>query len=182
MKNAIKWIGVILGVLMVILGFYGTFHPVRFFASLGWVIGLTVLCAGFDGLGAWFAGRKTKTASGWDLVLAVLSVVFGIVLLCNVWMRIMTDEMLLVMFGVWIMLYGVISIYNALKNKPRLWGLLAVLGAVLIILGIVSLAHPLITALSIGLCVALNFIFQGFNMIFGAFAVGDASGEPGQQA
>ncbi len=182
MKNAMKWIGVILGVLMVILGFYGTFHPVMFFASLGWLIGLTVLCAGFDGLGAWFAGRKTKTASAWDLVLAILSVLFGIILLCNVWMRIMTDEMLLIMFGVWIMLYGVISIYNALKHKPKLWGLLVVLGAALIIMAIVSFAHPFITALSIGLCVALNFIFQGFNMIFGAFAVGDASEDQGQQA
>jgi len=178
MKNAIKLFGVILGVLMVILGPYGSFHPVMFFASLGWVIALTVLLAGFDGIGAWLAGRKTKTASAWDLVLAILSIVFGIVLLCNVWMRIMTDEMLLILFGVWIALYGVISIYNAVKYKPKFWGLLVVLGAVLIILAIVSFAHPFITALSIGLCVALNFVFQGFNMIFSAFAGGDTQQAP----
>lgn len=178
MKNAMKLFGVVIGVLMVILGLYGSFHPVMFFASLGWVIALAVLLAGFDGIGAWLAGRKTKTASAWELVLAILSIVFGIILLCNVWMRIMTDEMLLVMFGVWIMLYGVISIYNALKHKPKLWGLLAVVGAALIILAIVSFAHPFITALSIGLCVAINFVFQGFNLIFGALAGGDAQQAP----
>jgi len=182
MKNAVKWIGVILGVLMAVLGLYGTFHPVMFFASLGWLIGLAVLAAGFDGFGAWWAGRKTKAASVWDLVLAVLSVVFGIMLISNIWLRVLTDEALLVLFGVWITLSGVLRIVNAVKLKPKAWGLLVVLGAALIILGIVSLAHPLITALSIGWCVALNFAFQGINMIFGAFAAEDAPEEPEQPA
>lgn len=185
MKKAMKWIGVILGVLMVILGLYGTFHPVVFFSSLGWLIGLAVMFAGFDGLGAWWAGRKTKTTSGWDLLLAILSVAFGILLISNLWLRVLTDEVLLALFGVWIALSGILRIVGAVKLKPKAWGLLVVIGVALIILAIVSLAHPLATALSIGLCVALNFVFQGFNMIFGALAGGDAPEEPeepGQQA
>ena len=170
MKKGMKWIGVILGVLMVILGLYGTFHPVVFFTSLGWLIGLAVMLAGFDGFGAWWAGRKTKAASAWDLVLAILSIVFGVVLLSNLWLRVLTDEVLLMLFGVWIALSGILRIVSAVKLKPKAWGLLVVIGVALIILAIVSLAHPLITALSIGLCVALNFVFQGFNMIFGSFA------------
>lgn len=178
MKKGMKWIGVILGVLMVILGLYGTFHPVVFFTSLGWLIGLAVMLAGFDGFGAWWAGRKTKAASAWDLVLAILSIVFGVVLLSNLWLRVLTDEVLLMLFGVWIALSGILRIVSAVKLKPKAWGLLVVIGVALIILAIVSLAHPLITALSIGLCVALNFVFQGFNMIFGSFAGGDAPEEP----
>jgi len=178
MKNAVKWVGVVLGVLMVILGLYGLSRPVAFFASLGWLIGLAVLCAGFDGFGAWWTGRKTKSVSAWDLVLAILSIVFGVMLISNVWMRVLTDEMLLVYFGVWIALSGAVRIFNAVKFKPKAWGLLAVLGAALIVLGLVSLAHPLITALSIGLCVAMNFMLQGINMIFGAFAGGGQPAEP----
>lgn len=181
MKTAMKWIGVVLGVLMVILGLYGTFRPMVFFASLGWLIGLAVLAAGFDGFGAWWAGRKAKASTVWDLLLAVLSIVFGILLLCNIGLRILTDEVLLTLFAVWIALSGVLRIVNAVKQKPKAWGLLVVLGVLLIILAIVSLAHPLITALSIGFCVALNFVFQGINMIFGAFA-GDAPEEPGKPA
>jgi len=176
MKKAMKWIGAILGVLMVILGLYGIFRPVVFFASLGWLIGLAVLLAGFDGFGAWWAGRKTKSVSAWDLVLAILSIVFGVMLISNVWLRVLTDEVLLVLFGVWVVLSGVIRIFSAIKNKPKAWGLLVVIGVALIVLGVVSLAHPLITALSIGLCVAMNFMFQGINMIFGAFA-GDGQPE-----
>jgi len=179
MKKAMKWIGVILGVLLVILGLYGAFHPVAFFASLGWVIGFAVIASGFDEFGAWWAGRKTKEASAWDLLLAVLSIVFGILLLSNIGLRILTDEVLLVLFSVWIAASGALRIYHAVKNKPKLWGLLAVVGAALIILALVSLAHPLITALSIGMCVALNFTFQGVNMIIGSLA---AEEEPGQQA
>lgn len=181
MKTAMKWIGVVLGVLMVALGLYGTFRPMVFFASLGWLIGLAVLAAGFDGLGAWWAGRKAKTSSVWDLVLAILSIVFGIILLCNIGLRILTDAMLLTLFAVWIGVSGVLRIVNAVQQKPKAWGLLVVLGVLLIILAIVSLAHPLITALSIGFCVALNIVFQGVNMIFAAFA-GDAPEEPGKPA
>lgn len=173
MKTAMKWLGVILGVLMIILGVYGVFHPVRFFASLGWMIGLAVMFAGFDGLGTWLAMHKTKAASVWDLLLAILSIVFGVMLLFNVWMRIMTDEMLLVLFSVWIAMYGVMRIFNAVKQKPKLWGLLVVLGVALIILALVSLAHPLITALSIGMCVAMNFMFQGINITLGALAAAE---------
>jgi len=178
MKKAMKWIGVILGILMVILGLYGAFHPVAFFASLGWLIGFAVLASGFDGFGAWWAGRKTGGTSGWDLLLAVLSIVFGILLITNVGLRILTDEVLLVLFSVWIAASGVLRIFHAVKDKPKLWGLLAALGAALIILALVSLVHPLITALSIGMCVAFNFMFQGINMIIGGLASEEDPGRP----
>lgn len=168
MKTTMKWVGVILGVLMVILGLYGSFYPARFFATLGWLIGLTVMFAGLDGFGTWMAVRKAKSASGWDLFLAIISVLFGFMLLCNMGMRILTDEVLLVLFGVWIALYGVMRVIGAIRNKPKLWGLLVVLGVALIILAIASFAHPFITAISIGLCVAVNFMFQGANLILGA--------------
>lgn len=182
MKKAMKWVGVILGVLMVVLGLYGTFRPVMFFASLGWLIGIAVVASGFDGFAAWWAGRKDKSASVWDLLLAILSIVFGVLLLCNVGLRILTDELLVTLFGVWILVAGVVRIVNAVTLRPRMWGLLVVLGVVLVIGAIVSLMHPLFTMLSIGMFVAFNFIFQGANLIIGAFAGGDEPDQPGTPA
>lgn len=165
-----KWIGVILGVLMVIMGLYGTFRPVVFFASLGWLIGVAVLASGIDGFAAWWTNRKTGTVSIWDMLAAILSIVFGVVLITNVWGRLLTDEVLLVLFGVWIAIAGALRIYNAVVHKPKWWGLLLVLGVALIIIALISLAHPLMTALSIGLCVAINFLVQGINLIFSSLA------------
>ncbi len=172
MKTTMKWIGVILGVLMVILGLYGVCRPGMVFTSLGWLIGLSVLCSGFEGIGAWWAGRKSQTASTWDLVMAILSIVFGIMLISNIWMRMMTDEFLLVLFGVWVALSGILRIFDAIRNKPKLWGLLVAIGVALIVLGVLSLAHPLITALTIGLCVAMNIVCQGISLICAACVFG----------
>jgi len=156
---------------------YGVFRPGVFFASLGWLIGLAVLASGIDGFGSWWAEKKLGYASVWNLVMAILSTLFGILLLTNIGLRLLTDELMLTLFGVWIAVSGVIRIVTAVQDKPKLWGLMVAVGVLLIVLAVVSLLHPLITALSIGLCVAMNFVFQGVNMIVGAFAIGDEPDE-----
>ena len=79
----------------------------------------------------------------------------------------MNNSILLYMAAGWFILHGVFTIINAIAGRKEggMKILSIVLGAVAIILGIYSIAHPAVLAVSLGILISLYFIESGIDMI-----------------
>ena len=163
-----KILGIITGLLLIISGVYCFMHPVLTFASLGWLVGLAVIISGAGSLAAWWEGRKSGSSNGWELVSALLTVLVGVIVLCNLFAMFLTDMAIVALFGVWLLVTGILRIVASVRLKFRHWGFGAVWGAVLILVAVYALLHPMVSMMSLGWCVAAVLVTQGINLTYAA--------------
>ena len=83
----------------------------------------------------------------------------------------LAEQLILYLAAGWFIVQGVLSIIDAIRSKSEGAGtgmmiLGIVLGALELILGIYSIAHPGVLALSLGLLVSFYFIETGIELIF----------------
>ena len=123
-----KILGIIAGLLLIISGVYCFMHPVLTFASLGWLVGLAVIISGAGSLAAWWESRKSGSSNGWELVSALLTVLVGVIVLCNLFAMFLTDMAIVALFGVWLLVTGILRIVASVRLKFRHWGFGAVWG------------------------------------------------------
>ena len=99
--------------------------------------------------------------------LAVLSLILGIIGLTVPGIAEMNNSILLYMAAGWFILHGVFTIINAIAGRKEggMKILSIVLGVVAIILGIYSIAHPAVLAVSLGILISFYFIESGIDMI-----------------
>jgi uncharacterized membrane protein HdeD (DUF308 family) len=99
--------------------------------------------------------------------LAVLSLILGIIGLTVPGIAEMNNSILLYMAAGWFILHGVFTIINAIAGRKEggMKILSIVLGVVAIILGIYSIAHPAVLAVSLGILISFYFIKSGIDMI-----------------
>lgn len=163
-----KILGIVTGILLTLSGIFCFVHPVLTFANLSWVIGVIVLASGIGSAAAWWNARKTGTSSGWEFAGAILTMIAGLLILCNLCARLFTDMALITLFGVWIIAAGILRIVVSLKLRLPWWGFGLAWGIVLLVVGLYALVHPVVSLISLGWCVATIFAAQGINLIFAA--------------
>ena len=104
-------------------------------------------------------------------MLSILSLILGIIGLVVPGAAAMNNSILLYLAACWFIVRGVLSIIAALKARREgdstgIMILRIVLGALEIIMGIYSLAHPAVLAISLGILISFYFIESGVSMIF----------------
>lgn len=165
---------IILGVLLLICGIYCLATPGLTFLSIGWVMGILLLLSGINATIAYFQQRKTGGKDIWDLVWGLLTVAISILLISNQLAQFMTDVALVYLFSFWVIASGATRIMVAVKLRKvatSSWIWILVLGILTVVLGIFSLLHPLLTAITLGWLIGAYIIMQGINLIGFGFAV-----------
>ena len=116
---------------------------------------------------------KGITESNYDkhFFLALFSLILGIIASLIPGLADMSNSILLYMAAGWFCIHGVLTIITAIANRNNGAGgigmvISIVLGVLEIILGIYSIAHPAVLAVSLGLLIGLYFIESGISMIF----------------
>jgi len=154
------WVVLVLGIAAVILGM----------AFLSWPYLTLMLVVTFVGA-YWFISGIFSIVSllmdrsnpGWKLLIGVLGIIAGLVILTYpLFSTLLLPAMLVIFIGVWGLLIGGVHIAQGFGSKD--WGS-AVLGLLAIILGIVVIVHPLITA------ALLPFIFGGVGVVGGIITI-----------
>ena len=99
--------------------------------------------------------------------LAILSLILGIIGVTVPGIAAMNNSILLYMAAGWFILHGVLTIINSIASRSEggIKILNIVLGVLAIILGIYSIAHPAVMAVSLGILISFYFIESGINMI-----------------
>ena len=92
---------IISGILMVLTGAFCLMNPGQTFLSLAFVVGLIMVLNGLIHALAYFIGRGLHNRgdnNGWILTDALLTLLLGILILCN---QLVADTAIPLVFGMW---------------------------------------------------------------------------------
>lgn len=169
-----KIVGIILGALLVISGVYCIMSPVVTFATLGWVVGLSMVFEGFWSMLTWSNRKRLGFADGWTLCGAIISVIFGAMVLASGYLRFAVDSVLAYMVAFWLIAAGVtriaasVGLHAAHRENEEIgssWFLVLLAGILVLIFGVICLIHPLIAVVSAGTFMGLGIISAGCALI-----------------
>ncbi len=103
----------------------------------------------------------------------------GIVCLVRPGKTLVIDSLVLTLVAVWMLIQGLVTIIMAFtvrgEQKGWFWGV--IVGALAILAGIYSFAHPGLEAMTIGVLLGLYFVEIGFDMIVKGCVVTEARKE-----
>ena len=167
-------IGVVLGILMCIGGYYCMATPALTFASIAIVFGITLIERAIANFVLWYKLRKTKLDRGLLLVNAILSLLCGIGLLTNSFTQLFVDTMILTIISIVMTASGIIEIVDAIKVDRNIEGahwVLSLIGGILVLIGgIFSLTNPLVLSITLGLVIAIDIFAFGIGLIVRSLA------------
>ena len=178
--KATSVLGIVLGILVIIGGVFCLVTPVETYLSLAWILGAVMLVDGIFNIVNWSSARRLGAADGWSLASAIISLVFGIIVLGSLGLQLAVDIFIAYMAAFWIIFMGVMRIiislkirqgYEAYKEKvlASKWYVPFIFGILLVLLGIFSLFNPLFLMASIGIVIGGCLVVAGVSIISLAF-------------
>ncbi len=165
---------IVLGVLMILCGFGCILTPAAAFSTLSWLTGVAIIVAGVAAVFRYAAGRDGRSV--WELIGGVAGILLGGLIVANGFVRFATDMVIAYAVALWILLYGVCGIAEALSLR-RLnqalpsdlrtagWLVVMLLGAATAAVGVVCLFQPMITILTVGLLVGISILISGIKVL-----------------
>ena len=162
----------ILGVLLVVSGFYCMAAPVAVYSALGLVIGLSMIVEGIGSIVTWNARRNMGLANGWTLAASILSIVLGVILTGSYTMQFAMDLFIAYLIAAWLIFGGIARIVTAIAARASLgrvgaggWVALLILGILIVIMGILCFFNPLSVFAGVGLMIGISILLEGGGLI-----------------
>ena len=167
MLTRVLWCGA--GLFLVIMGFYFIIQPDATLISIALMLGLAMTVSGLANIIIYVLRRRFYLSPGWFLVDGVIDLLIGIIFLCN---NLIAASLLPYIFGAWAIVSGVVKCINAFIYKKLEWAVWVcplVIGAVLVLFGLVTFFEPLVAAAAISVIVAVILIAQGMMAVMRGF-------------
>lgn len=172
MKLVVR-IGLVLsGILLMMGGIWCLSNPAYTLLSIGWIVGAALILSGIDGIVTTASTNPEEKEKAASYVVSALTVAFGIFMLFNWKMRLMTDFAFLIAFGIWIIFSGVARIGFTFSSGLSGWRrvLSLILGVFLTVIGIYSFMHPTVLASTLVWVIGFYVFSTGFNIMVYGFA------------
>lgn len=171
MKTSTKiWLA-IAGILLVVLGVLCISRPAATLFTTAWLIGLFTLFAGISKLMFTLRTQAFLPNSGTRALSAILEIIIGIIFLAN---NVFLAFSLPVIFAMWITIESVIIVVNSFDYKrvgfPGWWGIL-LLGICGVVLGILGLRNPDVTAATLSTLIGLGVIAMGASYLIALLGI-----------
>ena len=106
---------IISGILMVLSGVFCFVNPGQTFLALAFIIGIVMVINGIIHTMAYLIGRGFHNRgdnNGWILTDALITLLLGILVLCN---QLVADTVIPMVFGMWILVSGILRIEAATR-------------------------------------------------------------------
>lgn len=164
--NSTKWLMLISGVLIAILGISMLFTPLENLVTLALFIGIAMLVSGISEIVS-FCGEEKGQRSGWMLASGIITTLLGIWTLFGRGSAVLVAG-LPIIFAVWVMTSSITRIVGSISLKSEgfsQWGWLLAFGIVGTILGFILLFTPLLSSTIIAFSIAFMLIVDGVNNI-----------------
>ena len=176
MKTAMKVIGIVIGILLILGGISCMLTPAATYLTLAWVAGFSMIVDAIGNIATWFAKKKDRMADSWDLAGAIASLIFGIILVSSAAAQVLTAVIMVNIVAVWIIVKGIIRIVAAVRLRQlrkaldaqvlgRNWGKILAMGILMTVCGIFCLIDSGILMVVIGIAVGIAIISSGVNLI-----------------
>lgn len=175
-----KALSVMLGVLMIAAGVYCFFTPVETSTLIPYILGIMMVGDGIARIVTWFDIRDRFRVSAWVLVSAVISMLFGLMLVSSPALQLSVGMSVVMLTGWWILSLGIIRIVHAFQLRrlrdasPEFsvgdllgshWWIALILGILLVIFGLIVIMNPVLGLDVIGTLVGCSVITAGINLI-----------------
>ncbi len=168
-NNAMRWLLLIFGILMVIFGFVLFATPGANSIILAYLMSVLMFLYGITEI-IYFIVRHDRHVSGWVLADGIITAILGGLLLFTDGAKIPTMTML---FSMWVLFTGVTRLSAAFAAKDlgsANWGWILAAGIIGILAGIWLMCDPLLAFISIGYLLPMVFMVQGISAIGAFFA------------
>lgn len=157
------------GILMVAAGVFCFINPGQTFMTMAFVIGSVMVLNGLIHALGFLLARSSfgiGDNNGWILIDAVLTLLLGIMILCN---QLTVDMAIPMIFGMWVLVSGLLRFEASTRinrqKKPANFRAALITGVVTIIVGLLGFINPLITYVSVIVILGIFMIVQGANSI-----------------
>ena len=171
-----KLLVILMGLLMIIGGVYCLLTPVTTFLTTGYIVGVIILCDAIGNIVAWFNAKKYVEISGWYLANAIISLIFGIIIMFSIGMQFAVDMFIVYAVAVWVIMIGISRISMAIRMKklinklPKIfknkkWLGVLLFGILMVLFGILCVFKPIVLSSMLGVLIAWFIIFAGASLI-----------------
>ena len=171
-----KIAAIIFGILIVLLGVHCIAAPAGTYTALAVFAGVAMLFEGITNLCGWATWRGTPLSTPVPLVAGVISVVLGIALLFSWGAQMAFDLMIAYMIAFWAAFAGVVRIIGSLQLRNTVvndthWGMQMAFGVVLLVIGILCFANPMISLVAVSYMIGISVIAAGLAVASAAVLV-----------
>lgn len=157
------WLVVLEGIFAVIIGLFLLFSPVVTTITLVQILGIFWFLGGVISIVSLLMDRENM---GWKLLSGVMGILIGIVVFVYPYSPFVILALLVIIIGIWSIIYGVIRLVWALNGG----GLgMAILGLLTIALGILLLVNPLAGAVVLPWIYGISLVIGGIAALIGGF-------------
>lgn len=172
--NPHKIIQLIIGITLTCAGIYCIISPSVTIAALAWVIGLFMMIHALSRIGVWQERRALGFGENYELISAVLSLLFGIALIASNFFQTMISTFIIYIFASWIAMLGVFRLLTASALR-RLGADISVhinnyhsqmiSGVLLILIAVVIFIRPSIITAMLGIVIGACLVGFGVTQI-----------------
>ena len=157
------------GILMVLTGAFCLMNPGQTFLSLAFVVGLIMVLNGLIHALAYFIGRGLHNRgdnNGWILTDALLTLLLGILILCN---QLVADTAIPLVFGMWMLVAGILRIEASThidkERKRSNFRTTMITGILTVLVGLFGFINPLVQWMTTAVLLGIFLVMQGVNVI-----------------
>lgn len=160
---------IISGILMILTAAFCFINPGQTFLVLAFVIGMVMVINGIIHTLAYLIGRGLNNKgdnNGWILTEALITLVLGILILCN---QLVVDAAIPMVFGIWVVVSGILRIeasthINRDKKKTNFRTTL-ITGILTVFIGVFGFINPVIGWISTAILLGMFMLIQGVNVL-----------------
>ena len=157
------------GILMVLTGAFCFSSPGQTFLAFAFVFGLVMVLNGTIHAVAYLSGRGLHNKgdnNGWILTDALITLLLGILVLCN---QLVADTAIPMVFGMWVLVTGILRIEAAThinkEKKQKNFRVTMITGVLTTLIGLFGFINPLVAWLSTTFLLGFFMVMQGINII-----------------
>lgn len=144
-------------------------NPGQTFLSLAFVVGLIMVLNGLIHALAYFIGRGLHNRgdnNGWILTDALLTLLLGILILCN---QLVADTAIPLVFGMWMLVAGILRIEASThidkERKRSNFRTTMITGILTVLVGLFGFINPLVQWMTTAVLLGIFLVMQGVNVI-----------------
>jgi len=162
-----KFFHVIVGILLIILGFYVIFNPLAKLVFIAIFIGISLLVDGMTDFIGYFR-NKNEDKNGWELASGVINVLFGSLILFSRLFLVLVS-ILPVIIAFWLVFIGISRIIASAyhkKTKTPLGFCMVTTGILSLFAGVLMILNPVFPIMLLSIIIGAGLIVSGVSTIF----------------
>ncbi|MDR2083389.1 MAG: DUF308 domain-containing protein [Bacteroidales bacterium] len=167
-KNSIKnwYLALIAGIVLIALGIWVLFTPSEAYVSLAILFSISFLIIGIIDIVFSISNKDEIDGWGWTLASGILGVILGIILMIHPVISFTTLPLFVGFLIVFRSIYLIGLSIDLRQYRISGWGYLLALSIITLILGIILLFNPMLSALTLVVFTGVGFIVMGIYAIY----------------